>query len=950
MLQCVLSGVSIGAIYGLLGLALALSFYVTRVINFAQGQMLTMAIVVAASLSEAGYSPWIGVALGPIAAGAIGILSYFVAVRPILKADRFSFGWMVSTLGFGLALENAIAYVVGPRSRAFPALLNDIAVHLGGALLTAQQILAIVVAAAVVLALELVRRWTLFGKVGMATAADPEMAECIGANTMMVAAVTFAISGLLAGIAGVLIAPRTFANPYLGGTFNTFGFIAMMISGAENPAFAMAGGVLLGVLSEGANTYINSQASDWFPFVILVGVLLASPRGIFSLRAAPLAQLPSLIRQIPLSLAEIGERATARSLHRRIAVRRTEETFPLSPKPLSGRLARSALIAAIVIAYLVATYFVARADLQVQGLILVAAIYAILAICLDATAGILGLYSLGVGGFFAIGAYLTTILSTIYGVNLFLLIPLIIGITGLLGVILGAASLRVSGLHFAITTFIFTLVITVLATDLQITNGMQGLLGPNFPDLPDILAPLGQPIAWCVMLTLMVVTFVVWSVRSSLLYPVLLAIRDAEPFAEAAGVCPGPMKILVFAFASATIGFAGWLFCFLGVVSPSQFSWSVSLNVLVMILIGGNQHDFRPDYRGCIRQHVSRAGSHQPVAPAGAVRGLVDLGGDNCSGRRCWRRQAGVGASEADFAGGREIAGASGSAGRRSGRGRRGAKLACSAVSRPRSASAEPAPSALLTAIVECRDITFRYGTGPAVLSDVSLEVAAGNIHGLIGPNGSGKSTLTNIIAGRLRPVSGSIFIKKRRVDGFGPADRARLGLRRSFQAAQLIKELTTRQNVLVGAYGLATNVAPRAVVWPLLQSARRDMDRVSDLALSALRAVGAGGWTERRIRDVPHGIEQLTQFASVCVASPDIIILDEPATGLTSREVEHLAWILRELKGRGLTMIVIEHQTRFLFPVCDLVTVLNAGEVVLTGTPDELRADPVVRKVYLGE
>lgn len=265
MLQFVLSGVSIGAIYGLLGLALALSFYVTRVINFAQGQMLTIAIVVAASLSEAGYSPWIGVALGPIAACAIGVVSYFVAVRPILKADRFSFGWMVSTLGFGLALENAIAYVVGPRSRAFPPLLNDIGVHIGGALLTAQQILAIAVAAVIVVALEVVRRWKLFGKVGMAPASDPEMAECIGANTMMVAAATFAISGLIAGIAGVLIAPRTFANPYLGGTFNTFGFVAMMIGGAENPAFAMVGGLLLGVLSEGANTYINSQASGLRP-------------------------------------------------------------------------------------------------------------------------------------------------------------------------------------------------------------------------------------------------------------------------------------------------------------------------------------------------------------------------------------------------------------------------------------------------------------------------------------------------------------------------------------------------------------------------------------------------------------------------------------------------------------------------------------------------------------
>ena len=804
MLQCLLSGVSIGAIYGLLGLALALSFYVTRVINFAQGQMLTTAIVVAASLSEAGYNPWIGVALGPIAACAIGVASYFVAVRPILKADRFSFGWMVSTLGFGLALENAIAYVVGPRSRAFPPLLNDIGVHIGGALLTAQQILAIAVAAVIVAALELVRRRTLFGKVGMATAFDPEMAECIGANTMMVAAVTFAISGVLAGIAGVLIAPRTFANPYLGGTFNTFGFVAMMIGGAENPAFAMYGGLLLGVMSEGANTYINSQASDWFPFVVLVLVLLISPKGIFSLRVVPLAQLPYLIKQIPLSLKGLGERITARSIERPIAVGRTDEISPLSPNPLSARLARSALIAAIVIAYFVATYFIAWADLQVQGLILVAAIYAILAICLDATAGILGLYSLGVGGFFAIGAYLTTILSTIYGVNLFLLIPIIVVTTGLLGVILGAASLRVSGLHFAITTFIFTLVITVLATDLQITNGMQGLLGPNFPDLPERLAPLGQPIAWCVMLTLMVVTFVVWSVRRSLLYPVLLAIRDAEPFAEAAGVRPGPVKILVFALASATIGFAGWLFCFLGVVSPSQFSWSISLNVLVMILIGGINTTSGPIIGAAFVSMFPVLVHINPwlqqvlygvlsilvvtIVPEGAV-GVA---------KRAWARLKPTlpGAVRAPAPQAASLAGEAEGAVERD-------SLVRLFPGSP-SARTDRAASASSGAIVECRDITFRYGTGPTVLSNVSVEVAAGNIHGLIGPNGSGKSTLANIIAGRLRTISGSIFIKKRRVDGFGPADRARLGLRRSFQAAQLIKELTTRQNVLVGAYGLA--------------------------------------------------------------------------------------------------------------------------------------------------
>ncbi|TIU67401.1 MAG: hypothetical protein E5W15_20900 [Mesorhizobium sp.] len=135
-----------------------------------------------------------------------------------------------------------------------------------------------------------------------------------------------------------------------------------------------------------------------------------------------------------------------------------------------------------------------------------------------------------------------------------------------------------------------------------------------------------------------------------------------------------------------------------------------------------------------------------------------------------------------------------------------------------------------------------------------------------------------------------------------------------------------------------------------MLASGRRDLAAMQRRASEALSLVGAGDWTARQVADVPHGIEQLTQLASVCVAGPDIIVLDEPATGLSAEEVRHLAAILASLKTQGVTMIIIEHQTRFLFPLCDRVTVLNAGEVILTGSADEVRADPVVRQVYLGE
>lgn len=283
LLQFVLSGLAIGSIYGLVGLALSISFYVTRVINFAQGQSMMAAIMVTAAIASAGYSPWLAVLAGLVASCLVAVLAYVIAVKPILALNRFSFGWLVSTLGFAAIVENGAAYVWGPTSRPFPPILNDTSLHIFDAVLTMQQVLAIVVAVLLTLVFEIVRKVTLFGKLGVAIATDPEMASAIGANTTTVAVVAFAIAGLFAGIAGILIGPSTFANPYLGHTYGTYGFIAMMIGGGtEKPVASMFGGLLLGVLAEGANALINSQASDWFPFLVLVLILIATPRGLFN--------------------------------------------------------------------------------------------------------------------------------------------------------------------------------------------------------------------------------------------------------------------------------------------------------------------------------------------------------------------------------------------------------------------------------------------------------------------------------------------------------------------------------------------------------------------------------------------------------------------------------------------------------------------------------------------
>jgi branched-chain amino acid transport system permease protein len=280
--QVILSGLAIGAIYGLVGMGFAIAFYVTRVINFAQGQLLMIAVMVTTAVTSAGLPSVVAIVVGILASCVFGALTYLLAVRPVLAFDRFSFAWLVSTLGAATILESGAAIIWGPTSRGFPLLLHRYTVHLAGATLTVQELLAIVVAVLAVIGFELIRRRTWFGKLGMAIAEDPEMASAIGANTAVVALAAFTAAGLLAGVAGVLVGPITYANPYLGSTYGISGFVALMVGGIERPAASMVGGLLLGVLSQAANTLINSQASDWFPFLIVVLVLLVNPHDALS--------------------------------------------------------------------------------------------------------------------------------------------------------------------------------------------------------------------------------------------------------------------------------------------------------------------------------------------------------------------------------------------------------------------------------------------------------------------------------------------------------------------------------------------------------------------------------------------------------------------------------------------------------------------------------------------
>ncbi len=248
----------------------------------------------------------------------------------------------------------------------------------------------------------------------------------------------------------------------------------------------------------------------------------------------------------------------------------------------------------LILGYLALTLAIAHGSLYLQGLILIAAVLAVAALSLDLVLGVTGMFSLAHAGLLGLGAYLTTVIWTHLGINVFLLLPVAILGSSLFGLIIGAASLRVGGLQFAIVTFIFTLVFTTVVSNLTITGGADGLLGPTPPFFPASLSWLGSVTAWTTMGVLLIAIVVVWGIRRSPLYPVLLGIRDAERFAEASGARVSVIRIAVFSLSGAMVGMAGWAMSLLGSVSPDQFTWVQSVNVLIMVLLGGSNTALGP--------------------------------------------------------------------------------------------------------------------------------------------------------------------------------------------------------------------------------------------------------------------------------------------------------------------------------------------------------------------
>lgn len=889
LLPFLAAGLTAGAVYGLAGIGLVLTYKTSGVFNFAHGALATVAAYLFYALHVQNEVPWAAAAaVSVLVAGPIMGLLFELLARSIQSASLAV--QVASTVGVLLAVASGVQLIFPMTEvRYVEVFLPTGGFAIGETQVQWSDVVTFIFALMVTVVLAVFFRRSLRGVQMRAVVDDPHLLAIFGTSPTTTRRWAWVMGTVLVAASGVLFAPLLPLNPFTLTLLIVAAFGAAAIGAFSSLPITFAGGLVIGVLAALAQKWFISGPLAGLPaslpFVVLFVVLLVFPKRY-------LAGKP-------------------------FVAQRTRATWSA---PASVQLGGGiVLLVGLALVPSFAGIHLTDWTLMVAG--------SIVFLSLSLLAKTSGQVSLCHISFTAIGAAGFSHLAVDQGVP-WLLALLLAGLVAVpVGAVLAIPAIRLTGLYLALATFGFGLALQYMFYQ---EDYMFGSTGAGLPQpRPDFLGGLDvtsdKGYYYLVLAFATLAAVVVIGLTRSRLGRLLRGIADSPLAVETNGANANVTRVLVFCL-SAFLAAVGGALAAVAQTTSSGSSYnpitSLLYFVLIVVIVGNEPWNAL-------------------IASAAMALGPSYLAGETIS---IWlqfvfglsavvistvpARFQGVPPSVSTWVDSRF-------------RRRRSTSEDARAVP-----TGQVAQHRVRDGVLNLRGISVSYG-GLLAVDDIDIEARTGRITGLIGPNGAGKTTTFNAASGLLRPTKGAVLVDGVDVTRRPASARARIGLGRTFQKMELLESLTVADNVALGAEAALSGLDPLTHVLAKPGSRRR----VREATWQAMRLCEIDDLAGLSVSTLSTGQRRLVELARCLAGEFRIILMDEPSSGLDHQETGRLGAILTSVVAdRGVGILLVEHDMSLVLDVCDSIYVLDFGQMIFEGTPDELVSSPIVQAAYLGD